>query len=162
GPRHALGVGAEIEAQVHGLEYRPRVAPFGLAPAIEHLALLLPLDRADVGAVPAVRVLRRRAERALLAASADPDRNARLQWLGIVGRIGDLEVLALEVRALQLGIEEHPQDLRVLLEHVLARPDRRKREAEGFRLDVVPSGAEAAIDAPVREVVDRRERFGEQ
>src|SRR5512146_2588795 len=77
--RHALGVGAEIEAEVDRAEDRLRVTSFPLAPLGEHLALPLPLRGADVRAVPAVGVLRGGAERALLAAPADPDRDAGLQ-----------------------------------------------------------------------------------
>jgi len=49
--------------------------------------------------------------------------------------------------------------LRVLLEHVLADADARKLEAERCRLDVVPAGADAAIDAAAGEMVDRRQRL---
>src|SRR2546423_287109 len=81
----------------------------------------LPILRTDVGAVPSVRVLRGRAQGAFLAAPSDPDRDARLQRLRIVRRVGDLEVLAFETRAALLGVEEHAHDLRVFLEHVFAR-----------------------------------------
>src|SRR4030095_3755162 len=35
--RDALGVGPEIEAEVHAAHDRARIPPFGLAPAVEHL-----------------------------------------------------------------------------------------------------------------------------
>src|SRR4029077_8776215 len=57
GAGRAPGVDTQVEAEVHRAHDRLRVAPFGLAPAIEHLALVLPVVRPDVGAVPAVRVL---------------------------------------------------------------------------------------------------------
>src|SRR5437660_5093922 len=161
-PRGALGVHSEIEAEVHRAQDRLRVAPLGLAPAVEHLALVLPVVGADVGAVPPVGVLGGRPERALLAAPADPDGDSRLQRLGVVGSVRHPDVLALEARAPLLGVQQQPHDLGVLLQHVLAGADRRKRVAEGLRLDVVPAGAEAAVHAPVRQVVDRRQRLGEQ
>src|SRR5207245_6311242 len=160
--RDPLGVGAEVEAEVHGAHDRLRVAPFLLAPLVEHLALVLPIVRADVGAVPSVRVLRGGPERALFAAPTDPDGNAGLQRLGVVRRLGDLEILSLKIRAPFLGRQEQTQHLRVLLEHVLTRTDRRKRESEGLRLDVVPAGAEPAIHPAVGQVVDGGERLGEQ
>src|SRR2546425_8852670 len=47
-----------------------------------------------------------------------------------------------------LGEGEQPaQALRVLLEHVLADADARELEAERLRLDIVPAGADAAVDA---------------
>src|SRR5262249_60414753 len=108
--RDPPGVGAEVEAEVHGAHDRLRVAPFLFAPLVEHLALVLPVIRADVGAVPSVRVLRGGPERALLAAPTDPDGNAGLERLGIVRRVGDLEILSLEIRAPVLGREEEAQD----------------------------------------------------
>src|SRR5439155_2743892 len=105
GARGAPGVGPEIKAEVHGAHDRRGIAPFRLAPPVEHLALVLPVVRAHVGAVPAVGVLRGRAQRALLAAPADPDGDAGLQRLGIVGGVEQSEVLAVEARAPLLGIE---------------------------------------------------------
>src|SRR5262245_12797092 len=155
----ALRIGAEIEAEVHAAHDRPRVTPFLLAPLVEDLALVLPVVGADVGAVPPVGVLRRGTERPLLTSPADPDLNAGVKRDEKIRRFGNAQVHSLEVGALLLGIEEQLLDLRVLLEHVLARPDRRKRKAVGLRLDVVPAGAEPTVDAPVREVVDRGERL---
>ena len=86
----ALGVGPHGEARVDGAPNRPRVALLGLV-------------RAEVGRVPAVRVFGRRAQRALLAPSADPDGHARLQGLGDVRRALEPEVFALEVRAAPSG-----------------------------------------------------------
>src|SRR5262245_38133393 len=169
GPRGAVGVAApvaledllaaggaprtaaEYEAEVHAAHDRPGVAPFLVAPLIEDLALVLPVVRADVGAVPAVGVFRGGTERPLLPSPADPDRYAGLKRLGIVWRVRHLEILPLEVRAPLLGRQEQPQDLRVLLEHVLAWTDRREREAVGLGLDVVPAGTEAASDSAVRQ-----------
>src|SRR5882724_8812123 len=67
GTRGAAGIDTEIEAEVHGAHDRLRVAALRLAPAVEHLALVLPVVGADVGAVPPVGVLRGGAQRALLA-----------------------------------------------------------------------------------------------
>src|SRR5438445_11994119 len=91
----ALRVGPEVEAEVDGAHDRLGIAPFGLAPAVEHLALVLPAVRADVGAVPAVGVLRRRADRALLAAPADAARNGGLERLGTGGGMGHMRWLHL-------------------------------------------------------------------
>ena len=99
----ALGVGPHGEARVDGAPNRPRVALLGLAPLVQHPALVNPLVRAEVGRVPAVRVFGRRAQRALLAPSADPDGHARLQGLGDVRRALEPEVFALEVRAAPSG-----------------------------------------------------------
>jgi len=71
-------------------------------------------------------------------------------------------VLALEVGALLLGIEEEAHDLRVLLQHVLARPDGGEGDAEGLGLHVVPAGAEPAVHASLGKMVDGSERLGEQ
>src|SRR5262249_13344785 len=160
--RGALGVRAEVEAQVDRAHDRPRVAALRLAPTVEHLALMLPVRRPDVGAVPPVGELGRRAQRALLAAPADPDGNARLQRLWIVGSVGHAEVLALEVGALLLGIEEQAHDLRVLLKHVLARPDGGEGDPEGLGLYVVPAGTEPAVHTSVGKMVDGGERLGAQ
>src|SRR5262249_62015464 len=91
--RDPPGVGAEVEAEVHGTHDRLRVAPFLLAPLVEHLALVLPIVRADVGAVPSVRVLRGGPARAPLAAPTDPDGNAGPQRRGIARRAGALDRL---------------------------------------------------------------------
>src|SRR5215831_348042 len=158
----ALRIRPQVEAEVHRAHDRLRIALLRLAPLVENAALVLPVVGADVRAVPPVGELRRRAERALLAAAADPDGDSRLERLRVVRRVRDLKVLALEVGAPLLRIEEHAHDLSVFLEHVLARADRGKRVAVGLGLDVVPPGAQPAVDAPVRQVVDRGERLGEQ
>src|SRR2546425_7841303 len=95
----AASVDTQVEAEVHRAHDRLRVTPFRLAPAVEPLALVLPVLGTDVGAVPAVGVLGGGAQRALLPAPADPDGDARLQRLGIVGRVDHPEVLALEAHA---------------------------------------------------------------
>src|SRR6266851_5371661 len=162
GPRGAPRVGAQIEAEVHGAHDRLRVAPLRLAPPVEHRALVGPVLRTDVGPVPPVGVLRGRAESALLAAAADPDRDAGLERLRVVGGVDHAEVLALEGDAPALGVEQQPHDLRVLLEHVLPRADRGERVPEGLGLHVVPARAEAAVDAAVGEMVDGGQGLGEQ
>src|SRR5262249_29618522 len=80
----------------------------------------------------------------------------------IVRRILQREVLASKVGPALLGIEQHAEDLRVLLQHVLAHADAREREAKRFRLDLVPAGADRAVDATVREMVDGREGLGQE
>src|SRR6185436_5612332 len=50
GARGALRVGAQVEAEVDRAHDALGVAALGLAPAVEHLALLLPVLGADVGA----------------------------------------------------------------------------------------------------------------
>src|SRR5216117_4574094 len=154
-----LGVRAQVEAEVDGPQDGLRVAPLLLAPLVQHLALRDPLLGADVGRVPAVGVARGRPERPLLAAAPDPDGDARLERLRIVRRVLEPEVRAVKARAARFGVEEHAHNLRVLLEHVLSDPDPRKVVAEGARLDLVPAGAEAAVDAAAGEVVDGGERL---
>src|SRR5205823_6250652 len=105
--RGTLGVGAEVEAEVHGAEDGPGMALLRLAPLVEDPALVDPLVGPDVGRVPAVGEPRGGAERALLTATADPDGHARLERLGIVRRVLQPEVRAREVRAARLGVEEH-------------------------------------------------------
>jgi hypothetical protein len=158
----APGVGAEVEAQVDRAHDRGRVAAFRLAPRGQHVALVLPVLGPDVGGVPAIGVLRGGPQGALLPAAADPDRDARLERLRVVRRVGHREVLALKVRAALLGIEQHAHDLRILFQHVLARADRRERIAERLRFDTVPAGAQPAVHAAAGEVVDRGERLREQ
>src|SRR5262245_51189328 len=75
-PGRAPRVGAQVEAQVDGAHDGLRIASLGLAPAVQHLALVGPVLGADVGPVPPVGVLGGGAERALLATSPDPDRDA--------------------------------------------------------------------------------------
>src|SRR5207244_11773798 len=77
GARRAAGIDTEIEAEVHGAHDRLRIAALRLAPAVEHLALVLPVVGAAVGAVPPVGALRGGAQRALLAPPAAPDRAGR-------------------------------------------------------------------------------------
>jgi hypothetical protein len=78
--------------------------------------------------------------------STDPDRDSRLEPLGKVGRV--LEP--------PLGIEQEAEALRVLLAHA----DAREVQAERLGLDVVPAGADAAVDAPAGEMIDRPQRLG--
>jgi hypothetical protein len=69
------------------------------------------------------------------------------------------------VRTRQIGerlIEQAAQGLRVFLELVLARFDVRKDVAEGPVLRFVPAGADPALRAPVRDVIDGRNRLREQ
>src|SRR6266508_2590120 len=102
----AFGVGAQVEADIDGTLEGLWIAAFLGAPVVEDRVLGLPRLRVDVGRVPAVGVFRRRAERPLLALSADPDGQAFLDGLGIAARVVELEVLALEVR--DRLVEERP------------------------------------------------------
>ena len=52
-------------------------------------------------------------------------------------------------------------DRELLLEQLHARPERRELEAVGLVLALVPAGAEAELDAPVRDVVDGSDVLGE-
>src|SRR5256885_11062703 len=154
-----LGVRAQVEAEVDGPQDGLRVAPLLLAPLVQHLALRDPLLGADVGRVPAVGVARGRSERPLLAPAADPDGHAWLERLRIVRRVLEPEVRTVEVHAASLRVEEQAHALRVFLQHVITDPDARELVAEGPGLDLVPAGAEAAVDAAAGEMVDRGERL---
>src|SRR5437879_3269762 len=109
--------------------------------------------------VPAVGVARGGSERPLLAPAADPDGHAWLERLRIVRRVLEPEVRTVEVHAASLRVEEQAHALRVFLQHVLTDPDARELVAEGPGLDLVPAGAEAAVDAAAGEMVDRGERL---
>ena len=76
---------------------RRRVAARVVAVPLEHAATLrrVVLGR-DERHVPAVGVPGRDAQRHLLAAAADPERQARLHRLGLALRVGQREVLAVE------------------------------------------------------------------
>src|SRR5207244_11731463 len=88
-----------------------------------------------------------------------PGGHAWLERLRIVRRVLEPEVRAVEVRAAPLRVEEQAHALRVFLQHVLTDPDARELVAEGPGLDLVPAGAEAAVDAAAGEMVDRGERL---
>jgi hypothetical protein len=59
-------------------------------------------------------------------------------------------------------VEQHPQRRGVLLQLILSRADARELKSERAVLGLVPARADPALDATVRDVVDRRHRFREQ
>src|SRR5947209_4866675 len=81
------------------------------------------------------------------------------RWYSSSWRIVERVVRAAEVRAPL--VEEQPQDLRVLLELVLALADRRERQAVRRELRFVPADAEPAVGTPAREVIDGAHGLGE-
>src|SRR3972149_5302638 len=78
--------------------------------------------------------------------------------LGVEAGVDELVVPAGEAR--HLPVEEEAEYLGVLLELVLAHPDRRERDAEGAVLGLVPAGADPALDPAAREGGDGAERLG--
>ena len=158
-PLDALGVGAQVEADVDGARDGPGVPALLRAPVVEDRVLGLPRGRIDVGRVPAVGVLRRRPDRTLLAEAADPDGQAPLDGLGIATRVVELEVLALEVR--DRLVEKHAQDLYGFLQVVLADTDPLEGDAEALVLVLVPAGADADLATAAREMVDGADGLGE-
>src|SRR5438132_787753 len=157
--RHALGVGTPVEADVDRARERLGITAFLRAPVVEDGVLSLPRLRVDVGGVPAVRILGRRPERALLALAADPDGQTLLDGLRIAARVVEVEVLALEVR--DGLIEEHAQDLHRFLEMILADADPLEGDAETLVLVLMPARADAQLAAAAREVVDGADGLGE-
>ena len=82
-----------------------------------------------------------------------------LDGLGVVLIVDQPEVPARKARLLL--VEKEPQHLGVFLELVLADLDRRKADAVGGELDLVPAGADPALSAATGKVIDRGERFGQ-
>ena len=82
---------------------------------VEHVGLVLPRGRCDERDVPTVGVLRGDAQRDLLAAAPDPDRQARLRGLGLALRVVQCEELAFERGPILR--EEAAHALHVLGEH---------------------------------------------
>src|SRR2546422_6148319 len=158
-PFCAARVGAHVEADVDRSGDRSGVAPDLRAPFIEDRAFALPFGRREVWRVPAIGESGRGAERAAFARSADPERQALLARLRIVRCVDQPVVRAGEIRS--PPIEQQPQDLRVLLELVLALFDRRKWDSVGSEFDLIPTRAEAAVRPAARELIDRAHRLRE-
>ena len=120
----------------------------------QHVALVRELLEA-AGEVRVPRVLRRDPQRHLLAAAGDPDRDAaRLQRLRLHDGAVDLVVLTVEG-----GGARRPRLVHDL--HALAEPreplgHRREAVPVGAPLLLVPSAADAHLDASARDHVDRR------
>src|SRR5207245_200119 len=150
-------VGTHVETDVDRADDRRGIAADLGAPRVEHQALACPLRWRQVRCVPAVGEPGRRAQRPFLSGASDPERKSCLEWLRIVWGIHEAVVRAVEVGA--TPIEQETQRLGVFLELVLALRDGRERYAIRREFDLVPAGADAAIGAPVGEMVDGAERF---
>ncbi len=111
------------------------------------------------GHVPRVGVLGGDAQRALLAAAADPDRQFGLHGLRVAPRLGQREVLTLEVR--HFLAQEQPDALHRFFEDVEPLAGRRERDAVGLVLVERPAGTEPEVGATATQVVDRRDRVRE-
>src|SRR5436189_104747 len=99
------------------------------------------------------------AQRSLLADAPDPDAGSRLDWLGIAGRVLQLVVAAAEVRTILR--RQQADDLDTLLEHVEPLLDGGEGYPVGGVLHRVPARAEADLQPPAAELVDRGERVRE-
>src|SRR5690606_13621254 len=155
----AVDLGARLgddRVEVRRAGDRGEVGAERLAVAAQDLALARELLGAPVE-VGVRRVLRRDLERHLLAAARDPERDAALlQRARLDDRAVNLPELAVE-----RGRPGRPglvHDLDALTQR--AQPRRRIREtvAVGAELVLVPSGADAHLEAATRDEVDRRDR----
>src|SRR5207237_8337087 len=107
--------------------------------------------------VPHIRVASGQPERGL-ALGADPDRWVRLlDWFWIRDRVFEVVVTALEVRSV-LG-EQRLHDLQRFAEPADAVVE--SLDAVHLVLDLRPRGADAELEPPAREVVDRDGQFGQ-
>src|SRR5438045_5926676 len=144
-------VGTHIEPDVD----RPRDGrgiPADLhAPRVEHLALALPFRGREIRRVPAICESRGGPKGPFLSRATDPQGQPFSEGLGIVRRVDELVMCAVEVGA--TAIEQKTDDLGVFLELILALADAWERTAVGRELDLVPSRVETAIGAPVGKVI---------
>src|SRR5437899_4747177 len=153
-------VPADGQAQVHGARDGARVAALALAPTVERGVALREDLRGEEGYVPAVGVARHQPEETLLPLPADPEAEPRLHRPRLAERALEVELPALERDA--LAVEERAQGLRRLLQEVEPLLDRRERDAEGARLDLVPSRPDAELAAPAAQVIDGDRGLREQ
>src|SRR5690606_5827470 len=153
----AVDLGARLgddRVEVRGARDRVEVGAELLAVPPQDLALARELLGAAVE-VGVPRVLRCDLQRHLLAAARDPERDAALlQGLRLHDRPVDLPELAVEG-----GLPRGPglvHDLDTLAQRT--QPGRRIREAVavGAELVLVPTGADAHLEASARDEVDRR------
>src|SRR5437667_8171898 len=145
-------VAPEGQAQVRGARDGARVAALALAPAVERGVALREDLRGEEGYVPAVGMARHEPEETLLPLPADPETQPGLHRPRLAERVLEAELPTPERDA--LAVEEGAQDLRRLLQQVEPLLDRRERDAEGTRLDLVPSRADAELAAPAAQVID--------
>src|SRR5437773_2850065 len=153
-------VAPEGQAQVRGARDGARVAALALAPAVERGVALREDLRGEEGYVPAVGMARHEPEEPLLPLPADPETQPRPHRPRLAERVLEAELPTRERDA--LAVEEGAQDLRRLLQLVEPLLDRRERNAEGARLDLVPSRADAELAAPAAQVIDGDRGLREQ
>src|SRR5438132_9190848 len=153
-------VPADGQTQVHGARDGARVAALALAPTVERGVALREDLRGEEGYVPAVSVARHQPEETLLPLPADPQAEPLLHRPRLAERALEAELPALERDA--LAVEERAQGLRRLLQEVEPLLDRRERDAEGARLDLVPSRPDAELAAPAAQVIDGDRGLREQ
>src|SRR5437667_9308826 len=153
-------VAPEGQAQVRGARDGARVAALALAPAVERGVALREDLRGEEGYVPAVGMARHEPEETLLPLPADPETQPRLHRPRLAERVLEAERPARERDA--LAVQEGAQGLRRLLQQVEPLLDRRERDAEGTRLDLVPSRADAELAAPAAQVIDGDRGLREQ
>src|SRR5437016_824128 len=129
-----------------------RVPALALAPAVERGVALREDLRGEEGHVPAVGMARHEPEETLLPLPADPETQPGLHRPRLAERVLEAELPTRERDA--LAVEEGAQGLRRLLHLVEPLLDRRERNAEGARLDLVPYRADAEFAAPAAQVID--------
>jgi hypothetical protein len=135
------GLDVPSEEDVTREEYLGRIAAEVRAVLEEDVALACELLGSTADEVPVLRKARRRAQRPLLARSADAQGRVRaLHRLGLVARIRELVVLSVE-RGRLLREQSHDH-FAGLFETVAALTRRPECDAVGPRLLLVPPGAE--------------------
>src|SRR6185436_5974105 len=105
-------------------------------------------------AVPHVGVARRGAQRLLLSAAADHDRQAFLHGSRVQHRVLERVVLPLVRHA--LAVEQRADDLRSLREPARALAGRSEIDPVGLVLRLIPYGPDPTDRAAVRDLIQRR------
>ena len=158
GPEPVHVVGADPD--LHRAADLAGVAPDVCAVPVEDLRGRGDLLRSAPGRIPDVRVLRGEPQRAPGAGAADPDGRVRpLHRLGLGDGILQVVVLPREGGA-RLG-PQPTDDLQALLEPVGAVAAATELKAQHGVLVLGPSGADAEVEPPTGQVVDRHRHLGQ-
>ena len=114
---------------------------------VKHVALARELLRRAADKVPVLREPRGSAQRAALTAAADTDRRVRpLHRLGLTPRIGELVILAGEIR--RLLCQQPGNDLAGLFKPVTALTRAAQLHAVRAGFLLIPAGADTQLERP--------------
>ena len=152
---------ATAAAEVRRRRDLGRIASDGVTVPPQHITLGEELLHGAAGEVPMLREARDRTEGAPLAAATDADRRVRLlERLGVAAGVLELDVLPLERRGL---VRQQPDDrLAPFVERVEPLSQRGMEvDAVGARLLLVPARADAELEPPTGDDVERRGHVGQ-